>query len=60
MVVDDGAEEKRELEAEVGRARLAFTLSAAEFGGMRRVLKRLGPQAIIYPGQQQHACAAIQ
>jgi hypothetical protein len=24
------------------------------------VLKHLGPQAIIYPGQQQHARAAIQ
>jgi hypothetical protein len=35
-------------------------ISAAEFGRMGWVLNRLGPQAIVYPGQQQHARAAIQ
>jgi hypothetical protein len=33
---------------------------AAEFSRMNWALRQLGPQAIIYPGQQQHARAAIQ
>jgi hypothetical protein len=39
---------------------LAFTIQAVEFGRMDWVLPNLGPLAIIYPGQQQHARAAIQ
>ena len=39
---------------------LAFSVPAAEFGRMGWVPSKLGPQAIIYPGQQQHARAAIQ
>ena len=33
---------------------------AVEFGRMGWPLPNLGPEAIIYPGQQQHARAAIQ
>jgi hypothetical protein len=62
IVLDDGEQERREfgIEAELGRCKVAFPLSAAEFGRMNWVLRRLGPQAIVYPGQQQHARAAIQ
>jgi hypothetical protein len=59
---DDGEQERREfgIEAELGGSKLIFPLSAAEFGRMNWVLHRLGPQAIVYPGQHQHARAAIQ
>jgi len=59
---DDGAEQQREfgIEAELGGERVAFVLPAAEFGRMGWVLSRLGPQAIVFPGQQQHLRAAIQ
>src|SRR5580700_461491 len=62
IVLDDGTEERREfgVEAELGGHRVAFVVPAAEFGRMGWVLRRLGPQAIVYPGQQQHARAAIQ
>jgi hypothetical protein len=63
IIVDDGAEGERRdfgVEAEVEGQRLTFTVAPAEFAGMGWVLKKLGPQAIIYPGQQQHARAAIQ
>jgi len=62
VILNDGQEEKREfgVEAELGGRRVAFSVSAAEFSRMGWVLNRLGPQAIIYPGQQQHARAAIQ
>jgi hypothetical protein len=59
---DDGDEERRDfgMEAEIGGHRLVFAVPAAKFGRMGWVLQKLGPQAIIYPGQQQHARAAIQ
>jgi len=62
ILIDDGEQERREfgIEAVVGETRLAFFVSAAEFGRMSWVASRLGPQAILYPGQQQHARAAIQ
>jgi hypothetical protein len=63
IVVDDGSGEQRRefgVEAEVGGRRVSFTLPAAEFGRMAWVLDQLGPEAIVYPGQQQHARAAIQ
>jgi hypothetical protein len=62
LLLDDGREQKRHfgLEAQLGGRRVAFVLSAAEFYRMAWVLHKLGPQAIIYPGQQQHARAAIQ
>jgi len=62
MIRDDGDEQRRDfrVEAEVDGQRLVFTVAAAEFGRMGWVLQKLGPQAIIYPGQQQHARAAIQ
>jgi hypothetical protein len=61
LVFDDGEQEKREfgIEAKLADSTLAFSVSAEEFGRMGWVLRRLGPQAIIYPGQQQHARAAI-
>ncbi len=62
LVLDDDAEQRHEvsMEAEVGEHKLAFVIPAAEFARMGWVPKQLGPQAIIYPGQQQHARAAIQ
>ena len=62
LLLDDGDQQKRHfgLEAQLGGRRVAFVLSAAEFVRMGWVLNKLGPQAIIYPGQQQHARAAIQ
>jgi hypothetical protein len=55
--VDDDTEPRREfgVEAEVPQGKLDFVVSASEFAGMGWVLNQLGPQAIIYPGQQQHA-----
>ena len=62
LVREDELEPGREfvVEAEWGEQKLTFSLPAAEFGGMGWVLKKLGPQAMVYPGQQQHARAAIQ
>ena len=59
---DDGQQERREfgIEAELAGSKLTLSLSAAEFGRMNWVLHRLGPQAIVYPGQHQHSRAAIQ
>ena len=59
---DDCEQERREfrIETELDGSKLTLTLSAAEFGRMNWVLHRLGPQAIVYPGQHQHARAAIQ
>jgi hypothetical protein len=61
-VLDNDSEQGREfdVEAEWGGQRLSFRVSAAEFGLMSWMLNQLGPQAIVYPGQQQHARAAIQ
>jgi hypothetical protein len=62
IIRDDGAQQQREfgVEAELGGSRQVFALPAAEFGRMGWVLERLGPRAIIYPGQQQHVRAAMQ
>jgi hypothetical protein len=62
IILDDDAEQRREfgLEAEVGGQKVACVVPAAEFSRTGWVLRLLGPQAIIYPGQQQHARAAIQ
>jgi hypothetical protein len=62
LIVDDDQSQRREFEvrAEVGGHALSFLLSAAEFSSMHWVLNRLGPEAILYPGQQQHVRAAIQ
>jgi hypothetical protein len=62
LVVDDDAGQSRlfGIEAELGAQKLTFAVPATEFSGMGWVLKQLGPQAIVYPGQQQHARAAIQ
>ena len=61
-ILDDGNEQHRGfvVEAEVGTHKVLVELAATEFGRMGWVLNRLGPSAIIYPGQQQHARAAIQ
>jgi hypothetical protein len=62
LVFDDGEQEKREfgIEAKLTDSTLAFSVSAEEFSRMGWVLNKLGPQAIIYPGQHQHTRAAIQ
>ncbi len=62
FLLDDGERERREfgLEADIGGRRIAFALSTTEFARMDWPLSRLGPRAIIYPGQKQHARAAIQ
>ena len=56
LILDDDAGQRREfgMEAELGGRRFAFVVPAAEFGRMGWALRQLGPQAIIYPGQQQH------
>ncbi len=62
LILEDDAESRRDfgIEAELGGQKFSFVVAAREFGGMGWVLRHLGPQAIIYPGQQQHARAAIQ
>jgi hypothetical protein len=62
MVSDEGAARGRTLamEGEVAGRAVAFTLTAGEFERMDWVVSRLGPEAILYPGQRQHARAAIQ
>jgi hypothetical protein len=62
FLLDDGERGRREfgVEADLGGRKTAFVLSAAEFARMDWALNRLGPRAIIYPGQKQHARAAIQ
>jgi len=62
IVFDNGIESRREfgMEAEVAGQRVRFVVPAAEFSRMNWVLGYLGPRAIIYPGQHQHARAAIQ
>ncbi len=62
LILDDDAEPTRRfaLEARSGAERFAFVVTAAEFGRMSWVLDQLGPGAMIYPGQLQHARAAIQ
>jgi len=62
VLLDKDAWQKREfgIEAELAGQRFSFRVPAVEFQRMGWVLKHLGPQAIVYPGQQQHARAAIQ
>jgi hypothetical protein len=62
IVVDDGEREQRKLdfEAQLRGHGVAFELTSSEFDCMGGVFDRLGPEAIIYRGQQQHARAAIQ
>jgi hypothetical protein len=62
LVQDDDAERQRlfEVEAKVGGKTIAFVIHSTEFARMAWILNRLGPQAVVYPGQQQHARAAIQ
>jgi hypothetical protein len=62
FLLDDGERERREfgVEADLDGRKTAFVLSAAEFARMDWALNRLGPRAIIYPGQKQHTRAAIQ
>jgi hypothetical protein len=62
VILDDGEQDRREfgMEVELRGRKIVFRLSAVEFGRMSWVLRRLGPQAIVYPGQHQHARAAIQ
>ena len=62
LILDDGVEKGREfgIEAELGGHKFSFIVTASEFPRMGWVLRLLGPQALIYPGQQQHARAAIQ
>ena len=62
IVCDDDAEHRRDfrIEAELAGQKVAFVVPAAEFSRMNWVVRELGPQAIIYPGQLQHARAAIQ
>jgi len=62
IVLEDDNEQQREfgLEAEVAGQKISFVVPAEEFRRMGWVLRQLGPRAIIYPGQLQHARAAIQ
>jgi hypothetical protein len=62
VTLDDGERKQREfeIEANLDGATVSVSVGAEEFGRMGWVLSKLGPQAIIYPGQHQHARAAIQ
>jgi hypothetical protein len=62
ITIDDGEKQSRELgvEAELKGRRIAITISGVEFDRMNWVFNKLGPSAIVYPGQQQHARTAIQ
>lgn len=62
LILDGDTVESRHwgVEAELGGRHLSFTVPAAEFARMNWVWEKLGPEAIVYPGQQQHARAAIQ
>jgi len=62
LILEQDAESRRDfgIEAELDGEKLSFVVPASEFVGMGWVLRHLGPRAIIYPGQQQHARAAIQ
>ena len=61
IIWDDELDPRREfgVEAEVLGQKLSFVVPSAGFSGMRWLLRKLGPQAIVYPGQLQHVCAAI-
>jgi hypothetical protein len=60
--IDDGTSEQRELgiEAVIEKTKTVFSIPASQFNRMNWVLEYLGPRAIVYPGQHQHARAAIQ
>ena len=62
LILDDDSERRREfgMEVELGELKFTFVLGSAEFARMGWVLRKLGPQAIVYPGQHQHVRAAIQ
>jgi hypothetical protein len=62
IVFDDGEDQRREflVEANLEGSLSRFQVPAVEFGRMNWVLRHLGPQAIVFPGQHQHARAAIQ
>ena len=62
IVSDDGVEQHLTLglQADVAGKTICFVLQPPEFNRMNWVLRELGPKAIIYPGQQQHARTAIQ
>jgi hypothetical protein len=62
IVCDDDTELRRDfcIEANVAGQRVTCVVPAAEFSRMNWVPHQLGPQAIIYPGQQQHVRAAVQ
>ena len=59
---DDDVDPRREfgVEAEMAGQKFTFGVPVEEFSRMGWILRQLGPQAVIYPGQQQHARAAIQ
>ena len=62
IVLDDGVEQKREFEikAELLGASHHFSVSESEFQEMEWPIRKMGPAAITYANQQQHARIAIQ
>ena len=63
IILDNDLEQRREfgVEAELpGGQDSHLVIPSEQFSRMNWVLRQLGPHAIIYPGQQQHARAAIQ
>jgi Domain of unknown function (DUF3854)/Domain of unknown function (DUF927) len=63
VVEDDGLEEHRRFEIETidqadGHRR--FVIPATEFANMTWPMDKIGPQAIVYPNQKDHARTAIQ
>lgn len=60
---DDGSEQHRRFEidaVEQSGKRHKFTVSAAEFAAMAWPIEKIGPQAIVFPNQKDHARTAIQ
>ena len=61
FVLDDcPARRQFEIHAKLPGQERIVIVAASAFHRMNWILDHLGPQAIVYPGQQQHAHAAIQ
>jgi hypothetical protein len=49
-----------EIEAELEGRGFSFVVTEPEFRSMRWTIEKVGPRAMVYPGQTQHARAAMQ
>jgi hypothetical protein len=62
VLLDDGLDVRSEfeIEAELLGRHFNLTVTASEFATMDWPIKQIGPTAITYPGQREHARTAIQ